>query len=168
MTKLADECSPDTKKKLNMKINRLKLSLALTCLGAGVAHAQTEADLSNFYTPSYRGQAGTESVLWDDLTVGSAFTNANGANYSSLVAPGGSALANASVSQTTPGAFIIGKASGSAGDIYSYASVNTFTLNYSLSDLGSFPNGIGNVVFQTETFGSELDYSSVLLSYTTA
>jgi len=40
-------------------------------------------------------------------------------------------------------------------------------LSYSVSNPANFPDGIGDIVFQTETVGSELDYSSVLLSYDT-
>lgn len=149
-----------------MKRNVLKINhvLILALFSACAVHAQNEAPVSSFYTPSYRGQAGTESAFWDDTSTSpnGAFTNAyGGPNNATYVAPDGNAPANASVTQTTPGAFLL-----SNGDIYSFSSTNTFVLNYSVLDSDSFPNGVGNVIFQTETFGSELDYSSVQLSYT--
>ena len=146
--------------------------LFLTLFTACVVRAQTEAPLSSFYTPSYRSQPGSESAFWNDTSgaVNSGFTNAyGGPNNANYAAPGGLALANASVTQTTPGAFIIpGQDPSGSGDIYSFSSINTFVLNYSVSSPASFPNGVGDVVFQTETTGSELDYSSVQLSYTLA
>jgi hypothetical protein len=150
-----------------LRINPTQCVLALAVFVAGAAQAQTQATLGNFYMPAYRGQAGTESALWDDRStlINSAYTNAyGGANMANYIAPGGSALANASVMQTTPGAFIIAGSGPNGGDIYSYSSVNTFVLNYSSSSL----TPIGNVIFQAETTGSTLDYSSVLLSYTLA
>lgn len=140
---------------------------AWASLIACAAHAQTEATLGDFYTPTYRGEAETASALWNDTStaINSGFTNAYGSpNNASYVAPGGVSLANASVTQTTPGAFIIpgSDPSGNSGDIYSFSSINTFVLNYT----GTF--SVGNVIFQTETTGSELDYSSVQLSYTLA
>jgi hypothetical protein len=64
--------------------------------------------------------------------------------------------------QSTPGAFLT---SGSSGDIYSFSSTNTFVLNFSVSRAAAWSNGAGDVVFQTETAGAELDYSSVALCY---
>ena len=137
-----------------------KWILTLASLAACVAQAQSEAPLSSFYTPSYRGQSTSESAFWND-----SFTIAyGGPNNAGSLAPIGVTLANASVMQTTPGAFIIG---GSAGDIYSFSSVNTFVLNYLVSNPANFPTGISDVVFQTETVGSGLDYSSVALIYNT-
>jgi len=133
------------------------------------AYAQSPAPISSFSTPSYRGQGSSESAFWNDTTnaVYGAFTNANGVNQGVYSAPGGLSLANASISQTTPGAFIIPKTDPNSGDIYSFSSTNTFVLNYSLSNPGGFPDGVGSVVFQAETFGVELAYESVLLSYGT-
>lgn len=142
-------------------------TLTLTLFAATAAHAQSEAPVSSFYTPTYRGQSGSESAFWSD-----SFTNAYaGANQANSLAPGGINLANASVTQTTDGGggtFIIGQGTPPAGDIYSYSAVNTFVLNYSVSNPANFLNGIGNVVFQTETAGSGIDYSSVLLNYSTS
>jgi hypothetical protein len=151
-----------------MKINPRKIvpihSVAALVLLAACAVQAQESPLSSFYTPSYRGQAGTASAFWTDesAVANSGFTNANGINNATYVAPGGGTLANASVSQTTPGAFIIPgqDATGNSGDIYSFSSINTFVLNY----IGS--SAVGNVVFQAETVGNELDYSSVLLNCT--
>ncbi len=128
---------------------------ALTVVGLCGAQAQTEAPVSNYYAPAWRGQAGTMSAFWND-----SFTNAyGGSNQAAAVAPGGSAMAQAFVKQTTAGAFLIG-----SGDIYSYASVNTFVLGCAAA---AYPNGVGRVVFQAETLGSELDYGSVALTFET-
>jgi hypothetical protein len=148
-----------------MKMNTLRINsacyvLTLSLCLAGAAHAQTEATLNDFYTPDYRGQAGTVSALWDDTSASpnGAFTNAyGGPNNAAYVVPGGNALAGASVTQTTPGAFVLGN-----GDIYSFSSINTFVLNYAGA------SAVGNVIFQAETTGSTLDYSSVLLNCTLA
>jgi len=137
------------------------LTLALAAAASTVQAQLTEAPVGSFLTPSYRGQTGTESAFWND-----SYTNAfGGANQASTLAPGGVSLANASVTQTTSGAFLL---SHPGGDIYSFSSINTFVLNYSVSNPANFPNGVGSVFFQTETVGAELDYSSVQLSYTTA
>jgi PEP-CTERM motif len=152
-------------------INSTLCAMTLPLLIASAAHAQ-EASPGSFYTPAYRGQTGTESAFWNDASAAadSGFTNATGINNATYVAPGGSTLANASVTQTTPGAFIIPgqDGTGNSGDIYSFSSINTFVLNYTVSSPANFPNGVGNVIFQTETLGSELDYSSVVLNYTLA
>jgi hypothetical protein len=152
-----------------LQIRPASYGAAFALLIAGSACAQTEATLSDFYTPTYRGEAGTASTLWDDTSVNTdsalpaAFTNPyGGPNNANYTAPGGNALANASVTQTTQGAFIIGTVPDGSGDIYSFSSVNTFTLDYS----GSLD--VGNVIFQTDTTGSTLDFSSVQLSYTLA
>jgi hypothetical protein len=144
----------------NLTILKSPGALALAILLARSVHAQSEASLTNYFTPSFRTQTGSESVVWSD-----SFTNAYGSsNQAAVVAPGGAVLANASVSQTTPGAFIIGSP---AGDIYSFSSTNTFVLNYSVSNPIGYSNGIGGVVFQAETAGSELDYSTTVLAYQT-
>lgn len=155
-----------------LQIRSASYGVAFALLIAGPADAQTEASLSDFYTPTYRGEAGTSSALWDDSSANAnsampaAFTSAyGGANNAYYAAPGGNALANASITQTTDGGggtFIIPTVPDGSGDIYSYSAVNTFVLNYS----GAFD--VGNVIFQAETTGSELDYSSVQLNYTLA
>jgi hypothetical protein len=152
-----------------LQIRPASYGAVFALLIAGSACAQTEATLSDFYTPTYRGEAGTASALWDDTSVNvnsalpAAFTNPyGGPNNANYIVPGGNALVNASVTQTTQGAFIIGKVPDGSGDIYSFSSINTFVLNYSGA------SDIGNVIFQAETTGSTLDFSSVQLSYTLA
>jgi hypothetical protein len=147
----------------DMKINTLKKTilkstLTLGALVAVVAQAQT------FDTPSYRGQAGTESAYWFN-----SFTNAHGANQATVAAPGGLALANASLTQSAAGfappPLIVDALTGETatiGGIYSGGVIGQFSLSY--SDLaGTFADGIGNVTFQIE--GSTLDPNSALLSY---
>jgi hypothetical protein len=133
--------------------SKLMASLAALLLASIVSHAQP-AQSSAFYSPPYRGASSSESAYWNQ-----SFTNANGVNAAVSPAPGGAMPAAASVSQTTPGAVL------SAGHIYSFATTNTFTLNYAVSQPPRFPNGVGAVVFQAETAGRELDYSSVKLKY---
>jgi hypothetical protein len=149
-----------------MKMNVLKTNptlgiLALVLSGTiGVQAQNAAAPLSDFSAPSYRGQAGTESAFWN-----TNFTVAyNGPNPTSAVAPGGSTLADATITQTKPLTYgqIV------SGGIYTGSTVGNFDLNYSLSDTAAFPNGIGNVLFQTETTGYQLNYNAVTLSYTTA
>jgi hypothetical protein len=136
-------------------------SLAAAILLTQSVRGQTEASVTNYITPSFRNAAGSESAFWNE-----SFTNAyGGANQAAVAAPGGLVLANASVAQTAQGAFIIGGPGG--GDIYSFGSTNTFILNYAVSRPTNYANGIGGVVFQTETAGTELDYSSVVLSFNT-
>jgi hypothetical protein len=149
----------NTKRMKTLRHLKRNCILILTGLAACAANAQTEATLANFFSPSFRGVAGSESAVWSD-----SFTNAyNGPNQAATNAPGGFAVANASVTQTTIGAFLIGSPSG---DIYSFSSTNTFVLNYSVTNPTAYSNGIGSIVFQAETDGSELDYSSVVIVYT--
>jgi hypothetical protein len=132
--------------------------IAILSLALSAAQGQSEAALTNFNAPSFRNQTGSESALWND-----SFTNASGGlNQAANTAPGGSAVADAAVVQTTPGAFLIGSPSG---DIYSFSSTNIFVLNYSVSSPTAYSNGVGGVVFQAETAGSELDCSSIVLTY---
>lgn len=121
-------------------------AVAMTLCGALAAHA----DISTFTTPSFRGQPGTQSAYWE------TFTNAyNGANLPNGISVGGLSLANATLTQTAdPSAFLTGTA-----NIYDFANPTGFQLSYS--------GGLeaGQVVFQTRTAGSEIDYSSVALTY---
>ncbi|HVU07496.1 MAG TPA: PEP-CTERM sorting domain-containing protein [Verrucomicrobiae bacterium] len=149
--------------------NHVALAFTLSSsviFSVGVARAQ------DFDTPSYRGQSGTESAYWFN-----SFTDFSGGANIGVVAPGGSALANASIVQTSavPGGgatpFILDVFTGdpaSAGGIYGNGMISDFLLNY--SDLnGTFSGGIGNVTFQVEasTAGTPLDLSSVALTYGT-
>src|SRR5688572_20822909 len=125
-------------------------------LAIGVALATEFSALANssfFVVPSFRGQAGTEYSGWE------GFTNAyNGPNYASLAGSTG----DAAITQTTPGTgpfpngpFI------SSGNIYSFATTNTFTL----TDSTAF--ALGTVVLQLRNNdgSTQFDYGSVRLEY---
>lgn len=110
------------------------------------------AIFTDFTTPSFRGEIGSESAQWD------VFTTAVGApgNAANSVASGGVSLSGAIITQTTPGAFLTG-----GGNIYSFATASTFVL----TDTVDYPTGLGLVVFQANSLGTPLDYSSVTLTY---
>ena len=124
-------------------------------LAAGLgAHAST----TGFVVPSFRGQTGTKSGLWDNPD------NFKVALSASLTAPGNSAnprgTTDAIVRQLAgaPGdVFVTG--GGTAGNLYSFGIATQFVLN----DANAVP--LDTVVFQVRTGGSELDYSGVKLSY---
>lgn len=124
-------------------------------LTASAMAQNAAAPVSDFYTPYYRGEGGSESAFWSN-----SFTVAyGGPNYAPTNAPGGSNLAHASITQLTNAAQIAG------GGIYTGQAVGSFTLNYSVTGTNSLSNGVSAVFFQTETTGYQLDYSSVVLAY---
>jgi hypothetical protein len=154
-----------------MKINILKKTALKSMLMFGLLATLT-AQAQDYIIPVWRGQTGTESAYWNDSSANgnasapAAFTSAyGGANNAYYVAPGGNALANASLTQTTAGdgTFIIPTVPDGSGDIYSFSDANTFVLNY--SDTGNLPTGVGSVLFQTYTEGNPLDYNSIVLTY---
>lgn len=108
-----------------------------------VAQANTNA----FYVPSFRGEAGSAVAGWDFFTVGYG-TPGNAPDLA------GSTATSARLAQLNPDAFVTG-----SGNIYNQPSVSSFTISYTASAALSF------VVLQTRTIGTELDYSSVSLSY---
>jgi len=106
------------------------------------------ADITTFSTPSFRGNPGTASAYCDIFT-----SPYGGANSPNGVAPGGIAIANAAITQTSDAsAFLTG-----SGNIYDFANPTGFVLDYS----GGFE--VGQVVFQSRTLGSEIDYDSLFL-----
>jgi hypothetical protein len=123
-------------------------------LSVGIVFAAQFSALANssfFVTPGFRGQAGSEYSGWE------SFTNAyNGPNYPSIVG----STSDAFITQTTPGTVPNGPFI-SSGNIYSFATTNTFTL----TDSTAFT--IGTVVLQLRNNdGSvQFDYNSVRLDY---
>lgn len=109
---------------------------------ATTAHATTPG----FLTPDFRGSANSQYGLWE------TFVNATGTN----AANSGDAT-SAILDQTTAGAFPL----GGGERIYWYGG----PLNFTLTD--SVPFDLGTVVVQTHTYtgSTELDYSSMILSY---
>ena len=128
----------------------------MKCVLVGMALASQFSALANssfFVTPGFRGQAGTEYSGWE------SFTNAySGPNYPSIAGSTGDAF----VTQTTPGTgpfpngpFI------SSGNIYSFATTNTF----SLTDSTAFTLGTVVLQLRSNDGSAEFDYSSVRLDY---
>lgn len=114
---------------------------AVGLLGMMAAQAGT----NGFYVPTFRGEAGSQSSLWETFTVpvGAPGNTPNlGNNLTSVL------------TQSVAGALITG-----TGNIYNMPSASAFTVSYS----GATQAGL--VVFQTRTFGTELDYSGLRLNY---
>lgn len=132
---------------------RLFRAAFLTSLLAGAIPRAAAVDGTAFDAPSFRGNLGTESALW------TVFTDAEGlpGNTPNSAAPGGVSVADAVVTQDVPGiAFVTG-----GGNIYSFSDATKFTL----SDTTAYATGIGLVVFQAETLGTEINYPLVNLTY---
>ncbi len=103
-----------------------------------------------FILPDFRGTANSEYSEWD------VFTGANSAaNYPDVAAPHspGNNPDNPTLTNTGASAILTGS------NIYSFSGVITL----SLSD--TTPYELGTVVYQFQTQGSELDYSSLQLHY---
>jgi len=121
---------------------RLSLSLAAVTTGASLLASQ-----DGFVTPSWRGSVGSEYQSWEIFSV--ATDNGIG----NLPDQAGS-VSSASILQHSPDAFLTG-----SGNIYNPAAVSSFTVRDSVTE------PVGTVIFQARTLGSELDYSTVRLSY---
>ncbi len=148
---------------------------AVFALGSNVpAHAEFLYD--SYFIPGFDGQPNTEFSRWNVL-----YAPNGGANLPDAFAPNGtyqSASAagftppsdsnpldplafwhadNATITQTNGGHFIIGP--GTAGNIYSFSNPGA----YELAD--STPFTLGTVVFQFQTEGTPVDFSSIRLVY---
>ena len=132
-------------------MNRLKLSWSLAALAfvAAVTASLTPAfaGTNGFVVPSFRGQPGSAVAGWERFTVATD----NGVGNSPDLAGSNAA---AKLLQRDANAFVT-----STGNIYNMAGKSSFEVSY--SSLAP----VGLVVFQARTFGTELDYSSVTLSY---
>lgn len=119
------------------------LSAAAAVL-AGISSTAT-AGTNGFYVPSFRGGSGAQAGYWESFTVGvgAPGNKANFGNDTTSV-----------LTQYEASAFVVG-----SGNIYNQPAASEFTISYS----GAGP--VGQVVLQARTSGSELDYSSVSLSY---
>ncbi|MCW5557416.1 MAG: PEP-CTERM sorting domain-containing protein [Verrucomicrobiae bacterium] len=120
----------------------ISISLLAATTGMTLMGAQT-----GFVAPSWRGSAGTEYQSWEVFSV--ATDNGEGNRPDQ---PG--SVASATITQHAPEAFLTG-----TGNIYNPATVSSFTV----SDTAAEP--VGLVWFQARTLGSEIDYSTVRLSY---
>lgn len=131
--------------KYQIRMNLAALAAIALC---GISPAR--ADITTFVAPPFRGGVGTQSAYWDIFS--SAY---NGANSPNGIAPGGTTLANATITQTLdPTAFLTG-----GGNVYDFAASTGFRLDYSAG------TSLGQVVFETRTLGSEIDYGAVALTY---
>lgn len=120
----------------------------ISVVGLAVASmwATATAGTNGFYVPTFRGQPGSTSSLWETFTV-PVGAPGNRPNFGNDLSP--------VLTQLTPGALITG-----TGNIYNMAETSAFTISYT-----SASNPLGLVVLQTRTFGTELDYNSVRLNY---
>lgn len=105
------------------------------------------ASTNGFIVPAFRGSANSQTGYWE------TFTAPVGAPGNHPDQPG--ATTGAVLVQSNASAFLTG-----SGNIYNLSGTSEF----SVADPASFT--LGTVVLQTRTIGSELDYSSVLLSWT--
>ena len=129
-----------------MKINRNTwlwlgiIAVALTAVPTAV-HAGT----NGFVAPFFRGSANSEFGYWEIFSRPYATNN---------LADKPGATTGAGLLQNNPDAFLTG-----SGNIYNFSTTNSFLL----TDATSFT--LGTVVLQTRTVGNELDYASMILSY---
>lgn len=127
----------------------MKVVLNLSIASAVLLSAVTlRAGTNNFVVPEFRGTANSEAGYWESFTVAYGapgnLADKAGATTGAILTQNGSA-----------GSFITG-----TGNIYDFSDgIQAFQL----TDATSFT--LGTVVLQTRTLGSELDYSSVTLSY---
>jgi hypothetical protein len=125
--------------------SRRPAALFLTGAAALIGASVTFAAFTNPYTPPYRGLPGTEYGAWDFFSVA-----VGGANLPDQ--PGATTL-DASIAQLHPSAFLVG------GNIYSFSA----PVDCVLTD--SVPSDLAQVDLQVSTYGNELDYAGVVLSY---
>lgn len=126
-----------------MKLSYCKFAMLGLLVAGGVAQAGT----NGFYAPTWRGTANTEAGYWEVFTVA--------AGAPGNLADRAGSTTGAGLTQNNPTSFLTG-----SGNIYNFTDASTFTL----ADVTPF--ALGTVVLQTRTVGSELDYSSVQLTYT--
>lgn len=123
----------------------LRSKALLLASGAMLLGGGAYAAFTNPYAPPYRGLPGTEYGAWDFFSVA-----VGGAN---LPDEPGATTVDATIAQLDPSAFLIG------GNIYSFSA----PVDCVLSD--SVPSDLKQVDLQVSTYGNELDYAGVVLSY---
>lgn len=128
-----------------MKAQRLSLSLHLPL--ALCAASLSQAATTGFMTPDYRSLPGSTHGGWEIMTVPG---NTPPGNRPDL--PGN--LSGASLLQLDPGAIITG-----TGNIYNHTGTSSFEITHSPGQ------AVGWVTLQARTSGTELDYSTVRLTY---
>ena len=124
-------------------------SLAALAVATAVTSvvSPAQAGTNGFVVPFFRGEAGSVVAGWEKFTVATD----NGVGNSPDL-PGSNASAR--LIQHDPNAFVT-----STGNIYNMAAKSSFDVNF--SSLAP----VGLVVFQARTFGNELDYNSVKLTF---
>jgi hypothetical protein len=127
-----------------MKVSQVVAGIALFL---SVLSSPVLAGTNGFFVPFFRGSTNSEAGYWETFTV------PVGASGNLADRPG--ATTGAVLSQTDTNAFLTG-----SGNIYNLSGTSVFTL----SDSTSFT--VSTVVLQARTLGGELDYQSLLLSYT--
>lgn len=123
----------------NLLLPRLTLAFLATSLVEGAT--------TGFMTPDYRNLPGSTHGGWEVMTVPG---NTPPGNRPDL--PG--TLSGASLMQLDPGAVITG-----TGNIYNHAGISSFEISHSPGQ------AVGWVTLQVRTSGTELDYSSMRLTY---
>ncbi len=132
-----------TMSRLLLGPNRV-LWLVFALMMGGAAQAQML--FPNLTTPSFRGTTGTEYTQWDIFQ--EPYAVANYGDYAS-------GASSPTLTQTlTDTAFIT-----SGFNIYSFSAATGYVLD---NTLAAHPN---NVVFQFETLGTSIDYSTLKLNY---
>ena len=128
----------------SMKVVPTLFLTAIAMISAVTLHAGT----NNFVAPEFRGMATSEAGYWESFAVAHGapgnLADKAGATTGAILTQNGSAAS-----------FITG-----TGNIYDFSDrIQAFQL----TDATLFT--LGTVVLQTRTLGSELDYSSVTLTY---
>ncbi len=131
-----------------MKLRRLVYFSAALATLAGTTHAQQL--FPGFKDPGTRGTTGTEYTSWDLF-----FNPYNAANFGDVAA----AASAPSITQTlTDTAFLT-----SGFNIYSFSAATGYELANDVSTTLAAP--LTSVVFQFDTLGTFIDYSSIKLNY---
>ena len=128
-----------------MNLNLRRLIACFLCAAPLVSLAGT----NGFIVPFFRGGANSQAGYWE------TFSTAVGAPGNLPDKPGAST--GALLTQTSPTAFLTG-----SGNIYNLDNASLFAVS------NTTPYVLGMVVLQARTLGTELDYNSVMLSYTNA
>jgi PEP-CTERM motif len=127
------------------KTQKTWLWLGIIAVALTAAPKAAHAGTNGFVVPFFRGSANSESGYWE------VFGHAVGVNN---LADRPGSTTGAGLLQNNPDAFLTG-----SGNIYNFATTNSFVLT------DTTPFTLGTIVLQTRTLGNELDYSSMILSY---
>lgn len=124
----------------------MNLTTCLPLIVLTAAAFDVVAGTNGFVNPPFRGSSLTERGYWE------SFTAAVGGTGNVTDRPG--STTGAVLSQLDSGAFLTG-----SGNIYNLNGTNLFTLS------DTTPFELGTVVLQARTIGGEVDYGSMLLTY---